>query len=186
MATLFGDRFDVATDVLAVTLANINPVAHAAMALANLTRMEHGEAWPQYHYLTPAVARLVEAMDGERRAVAAAFGREVLPHRGALPAILRRSAGKARGHRRGTSSTTRRTGRASVTRFALRAGGRALRAGVQRSARAHRQRGHAGDRCDDHAAVHAVRAGLSCRKSVDRRARLGSATRESLLRRCAG
>jgi opine dehydrogenase len=79
MAALFGDRFDAAADVLAVTLANINPVAHAAMALANLTRMEYGEAWPQYHYLTPAVARLVEAMDRERRAVAAAFGREVLP-----------------------------------------------------------------------------------------------------------
>ena len=76
---LFGDRFDDAGDVLAVTLANINPVAHSAMALCNLTRMEFGEAWPQYHYLTPAVARLVEAMDGERRAVAAAFGHDLAP-----------------------------------------------------------------------------------------------------------
>ena len=49
--------------------------------------MEYGEAWPQYHYLTPAVARLVEAMDRERRAVAAAFGREVLP----IEAHFRRS-----------------------------------------------------------------------------------------------
>jgi len=79
LASLFGDRFDIAGDVLAVTLANINPVAHAAMALCNLTRMEYGEAWPQYHYLTPAVARLVEAMDGERRAVASAFGHGVAP-----------------------------------------------------------------------------------------------------------
>lgn len=79
LATLFGDRFDNAGDVLAVTLANINPVAHAAMALCNLTRMEYGEAWPQYHYLTPAVARLVGAMDAERRAVAAAFGHVVAP-----------------------------------------------------------------------------------------------------------
>jgi len=73
-ATLFGDRFDGADSVLAVTLTNINPVAHAAMALANLTRIERGEAWPQYHYLTPAVARLASAMDAERRAVAAAYG----------------------------------------------------------------------------------------------------------------
>jgi len=74
MRTLFGDRFDAMDNVLAVTLANINPVAHAGMALANFTRIERGEAWPQYHYLTPSVARLVEAMDGERRAVADAFG----------------------------------------------------------------------------------------------------------------
>ena len=79
MIALFGDRFDLAQDVLAVTLANINPVAHAAMALTNLTRIEHAEAWPQYHFLTPSVARLVEAMDRERCAVAAAFGRDVLP-----------------------------------------------------------------------------------------------------------
>ena len=71
---LFGDRFDLADSVLAVTLTNINPVAHAAMALANFTRIERGEAWPQYHYLTPAVARLVEAIDAERRSVAAAYG----------------------------------------------------------------------------------------------------------------
>lgn len=71
---LFGDRFDAAPDVLAVTLTNINPVAHAAMALTNLTRIERAEAWPQYHYLTPAVARLVSAMDTERRAIASAFG----------------------------------------------------------------------------------------------------------------
>ena len=79
LTALFGERFDVAPDVVAVTLANINPVAHAAMALANLTRIEYAEAWPQYRYLTPAVARLVEAMDRERRGVAAAFGRDVLP-----------------------------------------------------------------------------------------------------------
>jgi opine dehydrogenase len=79
MSALFGDRFDAAQDVLAVTLANINPVAHAAMAITNLTRIERAEAWPQYHFLTPSVARLVEAMDRERRAVAAAFGRDVLP-----------------------------------------------------------------------------------------------------------
>ncbi|MCC6194207.1 MAG: NAD/NADP octopine/nopaline dehydrogenase family protein [Burkholderiales bacterium] len=73
LRAIFGDRFDLAPSVLAVTLANINPVAHAAMALTNFTRIERAEAWPQYHYLTPAVARVVEAMDGERRAIATAF-----------------------------------------------------------------------------------------------------------------
>jgi len=63
-----------AFNVLAVTLSNINPIAHTAMALANFTRIERGEPWPQYHYLTPAVARLIGAMDAERQAVAAAFG----------------------------------------------------------------------------------------------------------------
>jgi opine dehydrogenase len=77
MRALFGDRFDAMDNVLAVTLANINPVAHAGMAIANFTRIERGEAWPQYHYLTPAVARLVEAMDGERKAIAQAFGFDV-------------------------------------------------------------------------------------------------------------
>lgn len=79
LAQLFGDRFDDAGDVLAVTLANINPVAHAAMALTNLTRIECGEAWPQYRYLTPAVARLVLAMDAERQAIGAAFGCRTAP-----------------------------------------------------------------------------------------------------------
>jgi opine dehydrogenase len=74
---LFGDRFAPAPNALAIALSNINPVAHAALALANLTRMERGEAWPQYHYLTPAVARLIEAMDHERRAIASAFGLHV-------------------------------------------------------------------------------------------------------------
>lgn len=60
--------------MLAVTLTNINPVAHAAMALCNIARIGHAEAWAQYHYLTPAVARLVVAMDRERTEVAAAFG----------------------------------------------------------------------------------------------------------------
>jgi len=72
--SLFGDRFDLAASSLAIALVNINPVAHAGLALANLTRIEFGEFWPQYRYLTPAVARLIEGLDAERRAVAAAFG----------------------------------------------------------------------------------------------------------------
>lgn len=75
--SLFGDRFDLAANALAIALVNINPVAHAGLVLGNLTRIELGEAWPQYRHLTPAVARLIDGLDAERRAVAAAFGLRV-------------------------------------------------------------------------------------------------------------
>jgi opine dehydrogenase len=39
--------------------------------------MERGESWGQNRNITPAVARLIEALDAERLAVAAAFGVEV-------------------------------------------------------------------------------------------------------------
>jgi opine dehydrogenase len=45
-----------------------------ALALANFTRMEKGEAWGQSENLTIAVGRLLEAIDAERLALAAAFG----------------------------------------------------------------------------------------------------------------
>jgi len=71
---LFGDRFKLRDDLLAVSLSNLNPPVHMANSLCNLTRMERGEAWPNYGCLTDAVGRLVEALDRERLAVAAAFG----------------------------------------------------------------------------------------------------------------
>src|SRR4051812_6360328 len=37
---LFGDRFALADDVLAVALANVNPIAHAAEVLPNLSRID--------------------------------------------------------------------------------------------------------------------------------------------------
>ncbi|HET7097912.1 MAG TPA: NAD/NADP octopine/nopaline dehydrogenase family protein [Casimicrobiaceae bacterium] len=74
---LFGERFDLAASALAIALVNINPVAHAGLALANLTRIELGEAWPQYRYLTLAVSRLIDRLDAERRAVAESFGLSV-------------------------------------------------------------------------------------------------------------
>uniref|UniRef100_UPI00307EC80D NAD/NADP octopine/nopaline dehydrogenase family protein n=1 Tax=Elioraea sp. TaxID=2185103 RepID=UPI00307EC80D len=71
---LWGERFVPADSLLAVALANVNPIAHLAMALCNLSRIEHREVWPQYHCTTPAVARLILALDGERQALAAACG----------------------------------------------------------------------------------------------------------------
>lgn len=74
---LFGDRFDPAESVLATALSNVNPVAHAAEALPNLTRMERGETWYLFECLTPAAARLADAIDQERVRIAQAYGLKV-------------------------------------------------------------------------------------------------------------
>jgi opine dehydrogenase len=71
---LFGERFKPAQDLMAVSLSNLNPPVHMANSLCNLTRMERGEAWSNYGCMTDAVGRLVEALDRERIALAAAFG----------------------------------------------------------------------------------------------------------------
>lgn len=74
---LFGDHFEPREDVLAITLSNLNPPAHVANMLGNLTRAEKGEDWPNYGSITQGVGRIVDAMDVERRALAAAFGLQV-------------------------------------------------------------------------------------------------------------
>ena len=71
---LFGDRFVLRSGLLAIALSNLNAQNHLAIALCNLTRMELGEAWSQNRHITPAVARLIEALDAERLAIATAFG----------------------------------------------------------------------------------------------------------------
>ena len=75
--SLFGDVFFSDSNPLASALSNINPVAHAPLALFNWTRIERAEHWPQYHYMTPDVASVISKLDGERRALALAFGLEV-------------------------------------------------------------------------------------------------------------
>ena len=71
---LFGNRFATQTDLLAISLSQTNPVAHVPLALANLSRMERGEAWTQYDHMAGATALLTVALDRERLAVANAFG----------------------------------------------------------------------------------------------------------------
>ena len=68
---LFGDRFVPRDGLLAIALSNLNPQNHLAIALCNLTRMELGETWGQNGHITPAVGRLIEALDAERLAIAA-------------------------------------------------------------------------------------------------------------------
>lgn len=71
---LFGDRFTTCDNILATALLNVNPVAHVAEVLPNLTRIDKRENWPLFDNLTPAAARIGEAVDLERQAIAAAFG----------------------------------------------------------------------------------------------------------------
>lgn len=71
---LFGNRWPVVPDALAAAFINTNPIAHAALALGNVTRIEKQESWGQYGLMTPAVCRLMEALGAERDALAARFG----------------------------------------------------------------------------------------------------------------
>jgi opine dehydrogenase len=64
-----------AHDVIDTGLNNINIIVHPVLMLANLSRAEAGEEWFIFGSgFTPAVARLMEAIDGERRAVLRALG----------------------------------------------------------------------------------------------------------------
>lgn len=72
--SLFGERFRLVGDGLAIALSNLNPPIHMASALCNLTRIEKAEAWGNYDGITPAVARLIEALDEERLALAERCG----------------------------------------------------------------------------------------------------------------
>ncbi|MET3379808.1 NAD/NADP octopine/nopaline dehydrogenase family protein [Variovorax paradoxus] len=76
---LFGDGFSAQDSALASALANVNPQSHGPLAVFNWTRIERAENWLQYHCMTPGVSRAIEALDQERRAVAAAFGIELGP-----------------------------------------------------------------------------------------------------------
>ena len=71
---LFGDCFVPQSDALAIALSNVNPISHVPLALANLSRIEAAEAWTQYDRMTGSTARMIEALDAERLAVARSFG----------------------------------------------------------------------------------------------------------------
>ncbi len=70
----FGDRFLLTDSLLACTLANINPIAHAAEVIPNLTRMDRGEAWQLFGNFTGVVANMAEALDQERLTLAHRLG----------------------------------------------------------------------------------------------------------------
>lgn len=74
---LFGDRFVARDSLLAIAVSNLNPQNHMGIALCNMTRMEHGQVWGQGDNVTPNVGRLMERLDDERLAIAAALGVQV-------------------------------------------------------------------------------------------------------------
>lgn len=74
---LFGDRFRTRAGLLAVTLSNVNPQNHLAIALCNFTRIERRETWFQNTNITNSVGRLMEALDAERLAIVEALGVQV-------------------------------------------------------------------------------------------------------------
>ena len=67
---LFGDRFHLREDMLAIMLSNLNPPAHMANMLGNLTRAERGEDWPNWYPGNEFRA----ARDADLQAKAAAAG----------------------------------------------------------------------------------------------------------------
>ena len=68
-------------NVLACGLSSMNPVVHPAGVLLNAGRVEQsrGEFYFYNEGVTPAVCRLIYAVDAERRDVGAALGLDLLP-----------------------------------------------------------------------------------------------------------
>ena len=68
----------VAPDIIHTGFTNANAILHVANCVANAGRIDGGESYKFYaEGVTPAVARLVEAIDAERVCVAAALGASV-------------------------------------------------------------------------------------------------------------
>jgi len=71
---IFGRRFRLEGNALAISLNNHNPVYHVPPLLCNLSRAERHENWIIWECITPGVARLVKLVDDERLAVVRHFG----------------------------------------------------------------------------------------------------------------
>lgn len=70
--------FELRPDALAIALlSNSNPVFHVPVCLFNITRIARGETWAPYAQTTPEVGALMEALDAERLAIAAAYGHSI-------------------------------------------------------------------------------------------------------------
>ena len=70
-----------AKNIMQTSLQNGNPVIHPAITLMNVGLIErtHGDFYFYEDGVTPAVGRLVEAVDKERLAIAKKLGADVLP-----------------------------------------------------------------------------------------------------------
>lgn len=79
LETLFGKRFRLESNALAISLNNHNPVYHVAPLLCNLSRAEKKEDWIIWENITPGVARFVKIVDEERIAVVRHYGTTEIP-----------------------------------------------------------------------------------------------------------
>ncbi len=74
LSRLFGPRFRVETNVLAISLNNHNPIYHVGPMLCNLSRAEREEQSTYWDWITPGVARVVRLLDDERLKVVRHYG----------------------------------------------------------------------------------------------------------------
>lgn len=75
---LFPAKFEPCASALAIgLLSNSNPVFHVPVCLLNMARIEHGDTWAPYGETTPAIGRMMEALDRERLSIASAFGYDI-------------------------------------------------------------------------------------------------------------
>lgn len=79
LETLFGKRFRLEPNALAISLNNHNPVYHVPPLLCNLSRAEKKEDWIIWENITPGVARFVKIVDDERLAVVRHYGTTEIP-----------------------------------------------------------------------------------------------------------
>ncbi|HUG85533.1 MAG TPA: NAD/NADP octopine/nopaline dehydrogenase family protein [Euzebya sp.] len=75
---LLGELLDItaASNVLEVGFSSLNPVLHPAGTILNIGRIERsrGNFFIYEEGMTPSVTRVIDALDAERLAIAAAFG----------------------------------------------------------------------------------------------------------------
>jgi opine dehydrogenase len=74
LEAIYGKRFRLEQNALAISLNNHNPVYHVPPLFCNLSRAERREDWMIWECITPGVARLVKLVDNERIAVVRHYG----------------------------------------------------------------------------------------------------------------
>ena len=79
MEAIFGKRFRLEPNALAISLNNHNPVYHVPPLLCNLSRAEKKENWMIWENITPGIARFVKIVDDERLAVVRHYGTTEIP-----------------------------------------------------------------------------------------------------------
>jgi len=79
LEAIFGKRFRLEPNALAISLNNHNPVYHVPPLLCNLSRAEKKENWMIWENITPGIARFVKIVDDERLAVVRYYGTTEIP-----------------------------------------------------------------------------------------------------------